>query len=222
MRHRFAETPTWVTVVGVAEETRMVRLTGDNPNVLYVPLAQSPAPEGPALVLKGAGAPPSIPAIRALARELDGRVAIADATTLDAVVAGAVAEPLRLRFFLTLLGSLALVIGCVGIYSVVWYSVTRRRAEFGVRLALGAGPRRILAEVVAGGLAPVALGVAAGLAAAVGLASTVRGFLYGVDGVDVLSLAMAAATLFGAGLIAALVPGLRAGRTDPVSALRAD
>ena len=222
VRHRFAETPTWVTVVGVAEETRMVRLTGDNPNVLYVPLAQSPAPEGPALVLKGAGAPPSIPAIRALARELDGRVAIADATTLDAVVAGAVAEPLRLRFFLTLLGSLALAIGCVGIYSVVWYSVTRRRAEFGVRLALGAGPRRILAEVVAGGLAPVALGVAAGLAAAVGLASTMRGFLYGVDGVDALSLAMAAATLFGAGLIAVLVPGLRAGRTDPVSALRAD
>ena len=100
--------------------------------------------------------------------------------------------------------------------------MTRRRAEFGVRLALGAGPRRILGEVVAGGLAPVALGVAGGLAAAVGLASTVRGFLYGVDGMDVFSLAMAAGTLLGAGLIAALVPGLRAGRTDPVSALRAD
>ena len=96
-------------------------MTGDNPSVLYVPLAQSDAPEGPALIVKGAAAPPPMPAVRALVRELDARVAIGRATTLDAVVAGAVAEPLRLRFFLSILGGLALVIGAVGIYSVVSY-----------------------------------------------------------------------------------------------------
>ena len=68
--------PTWLTIVGVAEETRMVRMTGDNPIVLYVPLAQSDAPEGPALVVKGASAAPPLQAVRAAIRELDGRVAI--------------------------------------------------------------------------------------------------------------------------------------------------
>ncbi len=76
--------------------------------VLYVPLAQSEAPEGPVLVVKGAGGAPPLPAIRAAVREADSRVALARVTTLDAVVAAAVVEPLRLRFFLSVLGALAL------------------------------------------------------------------------------------------------------------------
>ena len=222
VQHRFSDTPTWVTIVGVAEETRMTRMTGENPNVLYVPLAQSAAPEGSALIVKGAGGAPPLAAVQAVVRALDSRVAIGRVTTLDAIVAGAVAEPLRLRFFLTVLGALALVIGAVGIYSVVSYSVTRRRAEFGVRLALGAAPRRILAEVVRSGLTPVMLGVVGGLAGALALGSTVGRFLYGVAPIDAVSLTVAAAALLAAGLLAAVVPGLRAGRTDPVTALRAD
>lgn len=222
IRHTFDGGDTAVTVVGVAEETRMTRLTGDNPNVLYVPLAQSAAPEGPVIVVKGAGGPPPMAAVRALVREIDGRVATVQPSTLDAVVAAAVAEPLRLRFFLSLLGGLALVIGAVGVYSVVSYSVTRRRAEFGVRLALGAAPRRILSDVLRSGLVPVACGVVVGLVGALALGSTVRRFLYGAEAIDAPSLAVAAAVLLGAGLLAALVPGLRAGRTDPVTALRAE
>ncbi|MGD9905331.1 MAG: ADOP family duplicated permease [Vicinamibacterales bacterium] len=222
IRHRFRDDATWVTVVGVAEETRMTRLTGDNPNVLYVPLAQSDAPEGPVLVVRGAGGPPPLAAVRDEIRALDNRVAVGRVGTLDAIVAAAVAEPLRLRFFLSLLGALALVIGAVGIYSVVSYSVTRRRAEFGVRLALGAAPRRILAEVVTGGLAPVGWGVVAGIAAALALGTTVRGFLYGIEPTDGASLAVAAGALLAAGLVAAVGPAVRAGRTDPVTALRAE
>jgi putative ABC transport system permease protein len=222
VQHRFGREPAWVTIVGVAEETRVVRLTGENPNVLYVPLAQASAPEGLALVVKSAGGPAPLAAIRALVRDVDSRVAIGRVTTLDAVVAGAAAEPLRLRFFLAVLGGLALAIGAVGIYSVVSYSVTRRRVEFGVRLALGAAPRRIRSEVMAGGLVPVAAGVVAGLIGVLALGSTLRRFLHGVDAVDLPSLAAAAAVLLGAALLAALVPAARAGRTDPVTALRAE
>lgn len=222
VQHTFDEEARWVTVVGVAEETRMTRMTGDNPFVLYVPVAQAQAPEGPVLVVKGAGAAPPLPAVRAAVREIDGRVAIGRITTLDVVVAGAVAEPLRLRFFLSVLGALALVIGAVGIYSVVSYSVTRRRAEFGVRLALGASPRRILADVIGGGLLPVAAGVGAGVAGALALGSTIGRFLYGVTPVDAVSLVAAALALLSAGALAAAVPAVRAGRTDPVKALRAD
>ena len=222
VRHRFGDAPRWVTVVGVAEETRMTSMTGDNPWVLFVPLAQSAAPEGPVLVVKGAGAGPPVAAIRAAVHEIDDRVAIGRVTTLDAVVAAAVAEPLRLRFFHSVLGALALVIGVVGIYSVVSYSVTRRRAEFGVRLALGASPRRILTDVIGGGLLPVGIGVVAGVAGTLAFGSTMSRFLYGVAPTDAASLAAAAAALLGAGALAALVPAVRAGRTDPVKALRAD
>jgi putative ABC transport system permease protein len=222
VRHTFGPEATWVTVVGIAEETRMTRLTGDNPNVLYVPMAQMPAPDGPVLVVEGQSGPPPLDAVRRLVRSLDPRVATARLGTLDAIVAAAVGEPLRLRFFLAVLGGLALVIGAVGIYSVVSYSVTRRRAEFGVRLALGAAPRRILGEVLAGGLGPVAIGVAIGLVAAVGLGRTVRRFLYGLEATDPLSLLAAALVLLSAGVLAALGPGVRAGRTDPMTALRAE
>jgi putative ABC transport system permease protein len=222
VRHTFDRVLRSVTVVGVAEETRMTRMTGDNPIVLYVPLAQAQAPEGPVLVVKGAGAAPPIPAVRAAVRDIDGRVAVGRVTTLDAVVSAAVAEPLRLRFFLSVLGALALVIGIVGIYSVVSYSVTRRRTEFGVRLALGASPHRILREVIGGGLVPIAAGVAAGVAATLAAGSMLGRFLYGVAPTDLTSLATAAAVLLGAGLLASAVPAVRAGRTDPVKALRAD
>jgi ABC-type antimicrobial peptide transport system permease subunit len=175
-----------------------------------------------ALVVKGAASPAPLAAVRALVREIDPRIAIGRVSSLDAVVAGAVAEPLRLRFFLSVLGALALVIGAVGIYSVVSYSVTRRRTEFGVRLALGAAPRRILAEVLGGALTPVAAGVAGGLAGTLAVSSTVARFLYDVAPIDAVSLAGAASALLVAGALAAAIPGLRAGSTDPVRALRAD
>lgn len=176
----------------------------------------------PALVVKGDGAPPPLSAVRALIATLDARVATGRIGTLDAIVAAAVGEPLRLRFFLALLGALALVVGAIGIYSVVSYSVTRRRAEFGLRLALGAAPRRVLVEVVTSALAPVAVGVVAGLLAVAGLGPVAQRFLYGVDAGDPMSLAAAAAALIAASVGAAVVPALRAGRTDPMTALRAD
>jgi len=222
VQHTFGDTPRWVTVVGVAEETRMTRLTGDNPLVLYVPLAQSTAPEGPVLVVKGAGGAAPLAAIGAAVRETDNRVALGRVTSLEAVVAAAAAEPLRLRFFLSVLGTLALVIGVVGIYSVVSYSVARRRAEFGLRLALGASPARILGEVLGSGLLPVGVGVVAGTAGTLALGSTLSRFVYGIGPADAASLAAGAAGLLGAGLLAALVPAVLAGRTDPVQALRAD
>ena len=212
----------WITVVGVVEETRMARMTGDNPFVLYVPLAQSTAPEAPVLVVKSAGAAAPLAALRALVHDLDTRVAVGRVTTLDAVVASAVGEPLRLRFFLSILGGLALLIGAAGIYSVVSYSVTRRRAEFGVRLALGASPGRILGDVLAGGMWPVALGVAAGLAITLAAGSLAARFLFGIAASDAVSLAVSAGILLTTGAIAAAIPALSAGRTDPLEALRVE
>ena len=152
VQHTFDDTPTWVTVVGVAEETRMLRMTGDNPFALYVPLAQAAAPEGPTLVVKGAGAAPSVAAIRAAVHELDSAVAVGRITTLDNVVAAAVAEPLRLRFFLTVLGALALVIGAVGDF-VACDMPNADKLSVGIIALLAQRERQLISERTKAGLA---------------------------------------------------------------------
>ncbi|HEV8355668.1 MAG TPA: ABC transporter permease [Gemmatimonadales bacterium] len=224
VRTGFMGDSTWLTVVGVVEETRMFTMTGENPIVMYLPWEQSGFPgEGQVLAMR-TGADPGavIAAVRRLVRELDRRVAVARPAGIEEVVRTALAEPLRLRFFLMLFAGLALVLGTVGVYGVVSYAVTRRRSEFGIRMALGAAPGKVLAEVVRGGMAPVALGVGAGLVGAVALSRLLARFLYAVAPTDPASLAVAGAALLGAGVLAALLPGWRAGQVNPVEALRAE
>lgn len=220
IQHTFDGDGTWVTVVGVTEETRQRQMTGDNPLVLYVPMAQTDPPESPILVVKGERGAPPVAAVIAAVRAVESRIAIGRVTSLDAVLAGAVAEPLRLRFFLTVFGALALVIGVAGIYSVVSYAVVRRHGEFGVRLALGASPGQIVAGVLGRTMWPVGVGVIVGLAGAAAIGSTVRGVLEGVAPADAVSLAAAAAVLLLAGLVGGVVPAMRAGRIDPAESLR--
>ena len=224
IRTGFMGDTTWLNVVGVVEETRMFTMTGENPIVMYLPWEQTGFPgEGQVLAMRTDADPGLvITAVRRVVRELDRRVAVARPGSMDEVVRTALAEPLRLRFFLMLFGGLALVLGTVGVYGVVSYAVTRRRPEFGIRIALGAAPSRVLAEVVRGGMAPVAIGVTAGLLGAIGLSRLLGRFLYEVAPTDPASLALAGAALLGAGALAALLPGWRAGQVNPVEALRAE
>ena len=211
------------TIVGVAAETRMTSMTGDAPFTMWVPLEQHTAPEGAVLVVRSTGNPASLTtAVRHAAAELDPQVAVARVETMDQVLATALAQPLRLRFFLTLFGALALALGGIGVYGVVSYAVARRRAEYAIRVALGASPTRVLGEVFQRGLAPVALGTLAGVIAAFAFGRVLAGVLFGVEPTDPASIATAAGLLLLAGALATLAPALRAGRTNPASALRAE
>jgi len=213
----------WRTIVGVVEETRMTSMMGDIPFTTYLPHEQFIGHEGVVLVVKGEVPPSALfPGIRRIVRDLDDRVAVARMGTMDAVVASSLAQPLRLRFFLGLFAGLALLLGSVGVYGVVSYAVARRRAEFGIRMALGAAPARVLADVVRHGMLPVGMGVAAGMAASLALSGLLRGFLYDVSPTDMPSLFVAAGALLVAGAIAAVVPAWRAGAISPVEALRSD
>lgn len=190
---------------------------------MFVPLAQQVSISGGVLVVRSSTPPAALmPVVRRAIAEIDPRVAVARIETMDDVVAGALAEPLRLRFFLTVFAAIALVLGTIGVYGVVSYAVARRRAEFAIRLALGASPRRVLREVVERGLAPVIAGVAIGIVAALAVSGLLRRFLYGLGAADPASLVAAAGVLLAAGVVAALVPAARAGRTSPAEALRAD
>ena len=209
-----------ITVIGVVEEAKVTSISGVNPFVLE----QSPAPgEGEVMVLRTTGSlEQTVVPVRQIVREIEPRAAIGRVTTMDQVVSGAMAEPLRLRFFLSLFGGLALLLGIVGVYSVVSYSVARRQTEFGVRMALGATPRQVLGQVVGRGLLPVAAGTVIGIGAAIALARIAARFLYGVTATDPLSISLAGLALLGSGTVAALLPAWRAARVSPTESLRSE
>jgi putative ABC transport system permease protein len=210
------------TIVGVVEEARLTNMMGDIPLVVYLPQAQFGGRGGTLVARTTTDAAATLASMRAIVTEMDKRSAIARVSTMDAVLNTALAEPLRLRFFLGLLGSLALLLGAVGVYGVVSYAVARRRAEFGIRMALGAAPGSVLAHVVRGGMTPVFVGAAAGILASLGLSRVVRGFLFETSPTDAASLMAAASTVLLAGVLAAVIPAWRAGRVSPVESLRSD
>ena len=116
----------------------------------------------------------------------------------------------------------ALFLGVVGIYGVLSYAVRQRTSELGVRMALGASPGAVVGMVVRQGALLAVGGIAAGLVAAFALTRFVRTLLYEVSPSDPAAFAAMAALLFAVALAASYVPARRAGRIDPVRALKAE
>jgi putative ABC transport system permease protein len=123
---------------------------------------------------------------------------------------------------LTAAGLLALAVACVGIYGVVAYSMATRTHEIGVRIALGARLKDVINLVLSDGLRVVGVGIVVGIVSALALGRLLRTLLFGVVADDPSTIIGAVAVLVGSAMFACLVPGLRAGRINPVTALRAD
>lgn len=211
-------------VVGVVRDIAVDGLVGDVPMATYYPWAQTMATSSFGILLvRTAGDPTTLaPAMRALVPEIEANAVVGSIGTMDDVLDRAMAETLRLRFFLSLFSLMGLVMGSVGIYGVVSYAVRQRSAEFGIRMALGARPGLLLREVVGRGMLPVLTGVGSGVVAAL-LASRLLGrFLYEVAPTDPVPLLAAAGVLAGVGAVAAFLPAWRASATDPARALRSE
>lgn len=147
-------------------------------------------------------------------------VAFRETTTLANVMDRAVGPALQVMALLSLLGGLALTLGVVGVYGVVSHFVTRRKRDWGIRLALGMPPRSVVGQILGRGGALVTAGAVLGVVAFLALARLLGSLLYGVEAADPVSIGGAAAVLLAAGLLAAFVPALRAARIDPVKVLR--
>ena len=131
----------------------------------------------------------------------------------------------RTSFTLVMLGiagGMALLLGVAGIYGVISYSVAQRSREIGIRLALGAQPRSVTRLFVRHGLILSSVGVAIGLAVAVGVMRLITSLLFEVNPIDPLTYAMVSLVLIGATMLASYVPALRATRVDPIMALRSE
>ena len=122
----------------------------------------------------------------------------------------------------TAFGVLAVLVAAIGVYSVVAYAVSQRTNEMGIRIALGARMQDIVRLVLGESSRIVVIGVALGVATAIGLGRLVGSLLYGVSPRDPFVIGGAACILLTTGLVASIVPGWRAGHVDPSTALRAD
>ena len=139
---------------------------------------------------------------------------------MSRVFAQAVGPARQLVSLLSILTALALVLGAVGVNGVISHFVTRRNRDWGIRMALGLPPSRVLTSVVSHGAALVGLGIVVGIVGVVALRRVLASFLYGIGGTDPVALAGAIGVLLVVGVLAALLPARRASRTDPALVLR--
>jgi predicted permease len=176
---------------------------------------------GFAVVLRTAGDPAAVMGpVRRAVEQNDSREVIYGVQTLGEVIAGSVAARRVSMILLGIFSALALVLSCVGIYGVISYLVGQRTHEIGVRIALGAQRRDVMRLVLGEGVRMALAGVAAGIAAALGLTRLMANQLFGVTAQDPLTFAAVAMVLTVVALLACYLPARRAVRVDPMVALR--
>jgi predicted permease len=160
------------------------------------------------------------PAIRAAVHELDPVIPIAQMRTAEDIISDSVA-PRRFQMTLILLfAGVALLLASLGIYGVISYSATQRRAEMGIRMALGASGADLHALILRQGLAPVAAGLAVGVAAAIAAGRLLSSLLFEVSGTDPITIMSVSIVLLAVAALACWMPARRAAKCDPSSALR--
>jgi putative ABC transport system permease protein len=153
---------------------------------------------------------------------VDRTVPVGEVQTMDQRLSHALAYPRFRAVVLGIFSGLALLLACVGLYGVLSQLIAQRTHEFGVRMALGAQNKDVLALVIREGMLLVAIGLAAGLTAALSLTRFLSSLLYGVKPADPWTLAGVSLLLILVALLAGFLPARRAARVDPMVSLRYD
>jgi len=221
----------WRRVVGVVADVHEDSLSSTLPSwitgAIYEPFSvhavlinRRPALEMN-VVVRGTNDPTSFAGVlRQVVGELNPEVPVTEIETLRGVVSKSISAPRSVMWLFTIFAGLAVVLGAVGVYGVISYSVAQRTSEIGVRLALGAEGRDILALIFGQGARIAVLGVGLGLAGALALTKLMTKLLYGVTATDPATFAAVALLLTLIALGACYLPARRALRMNPLVALR--
>jgi putative ABC transport system permease protein len=187
---------------------------------LYFPVAQQPI-ANMALVIKTRVDPRALVSqVRSAVAEIDPEQPMADVRTMDEWMARSLEGRRAPMLLLVLFGAVALTLSAVGIYGVLAFGVTQRSREFGIRQALGAEPRAILALVLSQGMRTAGIGVVLGLAGSIGLTRYLQSLLFGVGAHDLAVYGGVTTLLLGVAFVACYIPALRATHVAPTVALR--
>jgi putative ABC transport system permease protein len=210
---------TWFTVIGVVEDVKVddLRRQAADPMV-YLPGAST----SPAYVVRSARAEQLAAEVRAVIREVAPQSPMYRVFTMKTLADRAMAS---LSFTMLMVGMaavLALVLGAVGLYGVLSYSVVRRSQEIGVRMALGAEASAVRRMFIWQGTRMTVVGVIVGVLAAVVLTKYVQTLLYGVQRLDPAAFAGMSAVMLAVAFLASYIPARRASRVDPLVALRGE
>jgi putative ABC transport system permease protein len=209
-----------ITVVGVVQDARPGAVDREPPPVIYRPHEQWST--GPmSLVVKTATEPAAFaPAVRAEIRSMDPNLPIPAIRTMREIVSSTVAQRRFQLVLIFLFALVALLLGAVGVYGVVSYSVASRTRDIGLRIALGALRIDVIRWVFSTGMQPVLIGLVIGLGAAIGIATVLRSLLFGITPTDPLSFGIVVLVLLVTSGVACYLPARRAAALDPMTALR--
>ncbi len=210
-------------VVGVVRNARSGNLADDYHDQVYLPMTATREQAEMYVLLRARTTPTETAAtLRRAVASIDSLVPVTRVRSMSDVVANSVAAPRALAMLLFGFGCLAVVIGAVGVYSLIAYMVSWRTREIGLRLALGAQRWQIVFSVVRQSLLLAGGGCILGLAGAIALSRVLRAFLFEVSVLDPMTISAVALLMIGVALVAAWYPARRAAGVDPMVAMRGD
>ncbi|MGA2144369.1 MAG: ABC transporter permease [Bryobacteraceae bacterium] len=210
----------WIRVVGVVHDVKHFGLAGKRWPEAFFPERQRGWPSMRLVVRTTADPLAIMPAIRAAIRGMDPNVPAAEVRTMEKIVADSIAPRQLSMILVASFAGLALAVASIGLYGVISYSIAQRRHEFGIRMALGAERRDLLSLVLGQGMLLTLAGLAAGIAASLGITRLISGMLFGITFLDPLTYAGVAVVVLAAAAVAIYIPAWRATRIDPIEALR--
>ena len=209
-----------VQIVGIIRSERTSSPGRPDPAVVYVPLAQAPNPNVKLLVRTREERIAIMPVIRKVVRGIDPNLPLGDVATMQQVRDRTLTGASRPAWLIGAFAFIAVLLAAIGLYGVVSYSVTQRRRELGIRMALGARSGDVVSQILRSTLAMVAVGLVFGLVGVFALTRVVANLLFEVSPLDPLALAVACVSMLLIGLLAGFLPAARAAHVDPIATLR--